>query len=144
VTRAGLDDGASSFEFFLNNANGFTPGHALRKDYFGEALDDSSTSISINDTAGVNRLIATFNTSGSFPHASYLGLSDAKGIPRAFVSEQDVPGGFAGFSLIDANADKFGRAGFIEPLDGSNGRIYFNDAVGREIGAWSPPASPIP
>lgn len=48
----------------------------------------------------------------------------------------------AGFNLFDASEND--RAGFVEPPGGGNYLIYFNDAAGKNLGVWQPPAAPVP
>ncbi len=102
-----------------------------------EALDDSYTILGMEDAFGVVRLQEGFNTSGSYPNDSYLDVFDSKGTPRADIFEQDIPGGFTGLTLLDTNflTNKINRAGFIEPLDGSNPLIFFNDSTNKSIGS---------
>lgn len=146
VVRAGISDNASSVDFSLFDATGCTAAHCGVRGFFSEALDDSSTTLGMEDASGVVRLAEGFETSGSYPNDSSFDLYDSKGTPRADIFEQDIPGGFTGLTLLDTNflTNKINRAGFVEPLDGSNPQIFFNDSTNKSIGSWLPPAAPVP
>ena len=107
-----------------------------------ETFDDSDTYLAINDRSGANRVVAGFIALSTPPDSSFVDLFDSTGKSKVFLVADNTSTGFAGLDLLDTNGT--GRAGLLEPLNGGNAAMFFNDSTNKSIGGWNPPAAPNP
>lgn len=125
-------NGKSRVSMFVENS--------ITTGFGGMSLIDANGIIRSNYA---NELTDSFGTeSGPF-----LIFEDINGNPRAslFVNNSLTTGG-AGLALFDAEFAKtnLDRTFFGENLSTSDGLILFNNAAGKSIGGWLPPAAPTP
>src|SRR5215469_4020710 len=100
------------------------------------------TGFSLSDPNGVTKGLFFIPLEESSPTGGPgLLLNDVNGKSRATVGVNNSAGG-ARFSVFDAN--EIQRAVFGGSLNAGNGFIIFNNAADNRIGAWFPPAAPVP